>query len=118
MTSEFIAWLVDTGDAYPVSDGQTLAALKRARKSITRPGPAKIRDYVVLAEHVTLHIHIPDGVVAFVWEIIELRGFVSDFYDSMLDECSMSTQEYEEVAETTGRHRAFTEVLEDICSIL
>ncbi|KAK1059822.1 hypothetical protein LTR12_006870 [Friedmanniomyces endolithicus] len=74
------------------------------------------QNYELLARNLVGHLAMPSSVAQYIDEIVQLRTFVSTWYENMqrIDPSS----ETSEVARSTERHRAFVGVLENLRVIL
>ncbi|KAK0933164.1 hypothetical protein LTR29_015240 [Friedmanniomyces endolithicus] len=74
------------------------------------------RNYELLARNLISHLAIPDSVAQYIDEIVQLRTFVSTWYESM--QRSDLSLEISEIARSTEKHRAFVGVLQSLRAVL
>lgn len=117
MSDQVANWLITYAQQHAYPNLSTIVSRRKScrgrRISIKAPVG---RNYELLAGDLVSHLAIPDSVSQYIDEIVQLRTFVSTWYENMQRHDLSS--ETGEVARSTERHRAFVGVLERLKAIL
>ncbi|KAK0278438.1 hypothetical protein LTR35_009177 [Friedmanniomyces endolithicus] len=113
MSDHLANWLITYAQQHAYPNLSTIVSRRKhcrgRRISIKAPVG---QNYELLARNLVSHLAIPDSVSQYIDEIVQLRTFVSTWYESM--QRSDPSSETSEVARSTERHRAFVGVLENL----
>ncbi|KAK0996509.1 hypothetical protein LTS01_006302 [Friedmanniomyces endolithicus] len=117
MSDHLANWLITYAQQHEYPNLSSIVSRrKRCRgRRISIKAPVG-QNYELLARNLVGHLAMPSSVAQYIDEILQLRTFVSTWYETMQEFDPSS--ETSEVARSTERHRAFVGVLENLRVIL